>query len=186
MATQAQDDRTATRELPSGWYAFAGALLVIVGSLNLLQGLIALLKDDYFAVTKGGLLFADFSAWGAFFLIIGHHRAPRRARDLRAEDVGARRRRPPPHAEHDRAVRVHRGIPDLDARRDHHQHHRDLRAHAPARGLRAAPGLHRIAGSRKEPHGNDRTPQSHTEPARASCSCAGSPSPPRSPSRRGS
>src|SRR5829696_7515352 len=71
MATQAQDDRTATRELPSGWYAFAGALLVIVGSLNLLQGLIALLKDDYFAITKGGLLFADFAAWGTFFLILG-------------------------------------------------------------------------------------------------------------------
>jgi len=45
MATQAQDDRPATRELPSGWYAFAGALLVIVGSLNILQGFIALLKD---------------------------------------------------------------------------------------------------------------------------------------------
>jgi hypothetical protein len=71
MATQADDNRTAARELPSGWYAFAGALIVIVGSLNLLQGLIALLKDDYFAVTKGGLLFADFSAWGAFFLIVG-------------------------------------------------------------------------------------------------------------------
>ena len=71
MATHAQDDRTAARELPSGWYAFAGALLVIVGSLNLLQGLIALLKDDYFAVTKGGLLFADYSAWGTFFIIVG-------------------------------------------------------------------------------------------------------------------
>ena len=71
MATHAQDDRTAPRELPSGWYAFAGALLIIVGSLNLLQGLIALFKDDYFAVTKGGLLFADYSAWGTFFIIVG-------------------------------------------------------------------------------------------------------------------
>jgi hypothetical protein len=71
MATDAQDNRSATRELPSGWYAFAGALIVIIGSLNLLQGLIALLKDDYFAVTKGGLLFADYSAWGTFFLIVG-------------------------------------------------------------------------------------------------------------------
>jgi hypothetical protein len=71
MATHAQGDRAAARELPSGWYAFAGALLVIVGSLNLLRGFIALLKDDYFAVTKGGLLFGDFSAWGAFFLIVG-------------------------------------------------------------------------------------------------------------------
>jgi hypothetical protein len=71
MSTQAEDNRTATRELPSGWYAFAGALLVIIGSLNLLQGLIALLKDDYFAVTKGGLLFADYSEWGTFFLVVG-------------------------------------------------------------------------------------------------------------------
>jgi hypothetical protein len=71
MATHAQDDSSATRELPSGWYAFAGALILIAGSLNLLQGLIALLKDDYFAVTKGGLLFADYSAWGTFFLILG-------------------------------------------------------------------------------------------------------------------
>ena len=71
MATHAQDDRSATREMPSGWYAFAGALLVIVGSLNILQGFIALLKDDYFAVTKAGLLFSDFSAWGTFFLIVG-------------------------------------------------------------------------------------------------------------------
>ena len=71
MATQAQDDRTATRELPGGWYAFAGVLILIVGSLNLLQGLIALLKEDYFAVTKAGLLFADYSAWGTFFLILG-------------------------------------------------------------------------------------------------------------------
>jgi hypothetical protein len=71
MATHAQDTQGRARELPSGWYAFGGALLVVLGSLNMLQGLIALLKDDYFAVTKGGLLFADYSAWGTLFLIIG-------------------------------------------------------------------------------------------------------------------
>jgi hypothetical protein len=54
-----------------GWYAFGGLLFILVGALNILQGLIALLKDDYFAVTKSGLLFADFSAWGTFFLILG-------------------------------------------------------------------------------------------------------------------
>jgi hypothetical protein len=55
----------------SSWYSFAGTLLVLVGGINVLQGLIALLKDDYFAITKGGLLFADFTAWGTFFLILG-------------------------------------------------------------------------------------------------------------------
>ena len=71
MATHAELSRAEARERLCGWYSFAGALLVIVGSLNLLQGLIALLKDDYFAVTKAGLLFSDFTAWGSFFLVIG-------------------------------------------------------------------------------------------------------------------
>jgi hypothetical protein len=34
-------------------------------------GLIAIFKDAYFAVTKGGLLFLDFAAWGWFRLIVG-------------------------------------------------------------------------------------------------------------------
>jgi hypothetical protein len=55
----------------SGWYPFAGTLFILVGGINILQGLIALLKDDYFAITKGGLLFADFAAWGTFFLVLG-------------------------------------------------------------------------------------------------------------------
>ena len=55
----------------SGWYPFAGTLFILVGGINVLQGLIALLKDDYFAITKGGLLFGDFAAWGTFFLALG-------------------------------------------------------------------------------------------------------------------
>jgi hypothetical protein len=72
MATQtAGSPRAAARDRAAGWYGFAGVLFMIVGSVNILQGLIALLKDDYFAVTKSGLLFADFSAWGWFFLVLG-------------------------------------------------------------------------------------------------------------------
>ena len=56
---------------PSGWYPFAGTILILIGGINLLQGLIAIFKDDYFAVTKGGLLFLDFAAWGWFWLIVG-------------------------------------------------------------------------------------------------------------------
>jgi len=62
--------KPGTREV-SGWYTFGGVLFILVGGVNALQGLIALLKDDYFAITKGGLLFADFAAWGTFFLVLG-------------------------------------------------------------------------------------------------------------------
>ena len=55
----------------SGWYPFAGTILILVGGINVLQGLIAIFKDDYFAVTKSGLLFLDFTYWGVFWLIVG-------------------------------------------------------------------------------------------------------------------
>jgi hypothetical protein len=67
MTTYAKSHAAAV----TGWYSFAGTLFILVGGINVLQGLIALLKDDYFAITKGGLLFADFAAWGTFFLILG-------------------------------------------------------------------------------------------------------------------
>jgi hypothetical protein len=63
---------TDEREGPaSGWLAFAGTLFILVGSFNVLQGLVALLRDEYFVVTKDGLLFLDFTAWGWFWLIDG-------------------------------------------------------------------------------------------------------------------
>jgi hypothetical protein len=56
---------------PSGWYPFAGTVFILVGCVNVLQGLIGIFKDEYFAVTKGGLLFGDFKYWGTFWLVVG-------------------------------------------------------------------------------------------------------------------
>jgi hypothetical protein len=55
----------------SGWYGIGGVLIVLIGSVNVLQGFIAVLKDDYFAVTKTGLLFGGFTGWGVWWIIIG-------------------------------------------------------------------------------------------------------------------
>jgi hypothetical protein len=65
------DTQRARPATASGWYPFAGTVFILVGCVNVLQGLIAIFKDDYFAVTKGGLLFADFTYWGTFWLIVG-------------------------------------------------------------------------------------------------------------------
>jgi hypothetical protein len=62
---------TQRTDVPSGWYPFAGTVFILVGCVNILQGLIGLFKDEYFAVTKGGLLFGDFKYWGAFWLVVG-------------------------------------------------------------------------------------------------------------------
>jgi hypothetical protein len=55
----------------AGWIGFAGILLVIVGSIDFFQGLIALFEDEYFIVTASGFLVVDLTAWGWVLLIWG-------------------------------------------------------------------------------------------------------------------
>lgn len=59
----------------SGWYglvAFAGIMMILLGSFHAMAGLVALLRDDYFLVDSSGLvLTADFTAWGWIHLIVG-------------------------------------------------------------------------------------------------------------------
>jgi hypothetical protein len=51
---------------------FASIMLVVTGALNLIQGLVALTREGYFAVSNGEkLLLMDFSAWGVVLLIWG-------------------------------------------------------------------------------------------------------------------
>jgi hypothetical protein len=54
-----------------GWVAFAGMLLMIVGGLDMFQGLIALIRDEYFVLTPQGALVIDVSEWGWIMLIWG-------------------------------------------------------------------------------------------------------------------
>ena len=53
----------------SGMLTFAGIMLILVGSFNLLDGVAALAKDDAFRGDQ--LLFGDLSAWGIWWLFIG-------------------------------------------------------------------------------------------------------------------
>jgi hypothetical protein len=55
----------------AGWIGFAGIMLLIVGSIDFFQGLIALFEDDYFVVTRSGFLVVDLTAWGWIMLIWG-------------------------------------------------------------------------------------------------------------------
>ncbi|HCB03686.1 MAG TPA: hypothetical protein PLZ93_05830 [Nocardioides sp.] len=55
-----------------GWIAFAGVLMLILGTLHALQGLVAIFKDEYFLVSPSGLAVKlDFTAWGVVALITG-------------------------------------------------------------------------------------------------------------------
>ena len=55
----------------AGWIGFAGILILIVGTLDFIQGLIALFDDNYFVVTASGFLVVDLTGWGWIMLIWG-------------------------------------------------------------------------------------------------------------------
>jgi hypothetical protein len=55
----------------AGWIGFAGMLLLIVGSIDFFQGLVALFEDEYFVVTRSGFIVFDLTAWGWVMVIWG-------------------------------------------------------------------------------------------------------------------
>ena len=50
---------------------FAGMLLLIIGFIDIFQGLIALFEDEYFVVTRAGFLAVDLTAWGWIMIVWG-------------------------------------------------------------------------------------------------------------------
>jgi len=67
--------RTAGYPEPTGWVGwivFAGTMMALLGTFHVIQGLVALLDDQYFLVTESGLVVsADYTAWGWTHLILG-------------------------------------------------------------------------------------------------------------------
>ena len=56
-------------ERSENWATFVAVLFVLVGSFNLIEGLVALVQDDYFVADE--LLFGDLAMWGLLFTGIG-------------------------------------------------------------------------------------------------------------------
>jgi len=61
----------ASRGAWAGWVAFAGMLLMVIGGLNMLQGLTAIIRDQYYVHGDNGSLVIDVSQWGWIMLIWG-------------------------------------------------------------------------------------------------------------------
>jgi hypothetical protein len=55
----------------SGWIAFAGVMMVILGSLDAFWGLAAILNDEVVVVGGTGALIFDITTWGWVHLILG-------------------------------------------------------------------------------------------------------------------
>ena len=54
-----------------GWIVFAGIVLLMIGAIDVLQGLVAIFEDEYVVATRRGLAIIDVTAWGWITLLWG-------------------------------------------------------------------------------------------------------------------
>jgi hypothetical protein len=61
----------ASQDAWSGWIAFGGFVILITGAMDILQGFVAILEDEYVVATREGLAIFDVTAWGWLTLVWG-------------------------------------------------------------------------------------------------------------------
>ncbi len=62
---------TVRRTAWTGWITFAGWLMIIIGTLDFFQGLIAVIRDQYYVLTPNQIIVFDLTTWGWITLIWG-------------------------------------------------------------------------------------------------------------------
>ncbi len=55
----------------SGWVAFAGWLLIVLGAVDVLEGVIAVARQHYYVLTPTQIIVFDLKTWGWVTLIWG-------------------------------------------------------------------------------------------------------------------
>jgi hypothetical protein len=55
----------------TGWISFAGWLMVIIGMIDFFEGLIAIIRGSYYAVTPNQIVVVNLTTWGWIMLIWG-------------------------------------------------------------------------------------------------------------------
>ncbi len=71
----AQGRTQARQQEPSGWagwVVFAGAMLILVGIFQVIQGLVAVFDDGFYLVRPSGLVVnVNYTTWGWVHIIVG-------------------------------------------------------------------------------------------------------------------
>jgi hypothetical protein len=70
MATEVRRPREPSG-MAIGGVTFAGCLLALIGSFQIITGLAAIINDDFFVVSKNYAFDLDTTAWGVIELLIG-------------------------------------------------------------------------------------------------------------------
>ena len=55
----------------AGWVWFAGLLMIVIGFLDFFQGLIAIVRDNYYVLTPSQIVVFNLTTWGWITLIWG-------------------------------------------------------------------------------------------------------------------
>jgi hypothetical protein len=70
MGQATYDDRSASTGW-TGWIAFAAMIMTVKGILNIFQGLVAALNDEWVVFGNQANLYLDISEWGYIHIILG-------------------------------------------------------------------------------------------------------------------
>ena len=75
MATESQYDPMSDQGPSSGWavggIVFAATMMMLVGTFQVIAGLVAILDDNFFVVSRNYTFNLDTTAWGWIHLILG-------------------------------------------------------------------------------------------------------------------
>jgi len=76
MAVSSSASTTTARSVPAsgrwtGWIAFGGWIMIVVGALDFFEGLIAVIRGKYYVLTANQIIVFDLRTWGWITLIWG-------------------------------------------------------------------------------------------------------------------
>jgi hypothetical protein len=55
----------------TGWIGFAGLLMIVIGSLDFFEGLIAVVRDKYYVLGPEQIIIFDMTTWGWLTMLWG-------------------------------------------------------------------------------------------------------------------
>lgn len=55
----------------TGWIGFAAIMMAFIGAITFFEGLIAIIRDNYYVVTRQQVFLFDVSTWGWIMLLWG-------------------------------------------------------------------------------------------------------------------
>jgi hypothetical protein len=71
MSTSHRDTDQEISGLATGGITFAATMAVLVGTFQIVQGLVAVFNDDFYLVTRNYTFDLDVTAWGWIHMLIG-------------------------------------------------------------------------------------------------------------------